>query len=316
MSYMKKIILMSIILATALACGKVDLPQHDIPPHLQDKEQEDNKGDEGNNDQGSGDNPGDKPAQPTGEKMTVRFMSYNIGGFKKFYNDLGHYSYPEVAAIINNLYADVIGLNEIYKGANSIDSGANQPEKLATQLGTGWNSYFAYAANTTYGNAVVSSPDYKIVKEWPATMIPKTIDAGERRSMGCVEYEDFVFCVTHLDHQSSQARKDGVKIITDWALANYGPNKTTKPVILLGDMNCIPAEATITEFKKNWTMVSAKEPTFPSKNTCIDYIFVLNNGAEYEVGTSHAVPSNSAADVSKASDHYAIYCDLTFKAQK
>ena len=151
---------MSFILAAALACGKVDLPQHDTPPHLQDTEKNENKGDEGNGDQGGDDKPGDKPAQPTGEMMTVRFMSYNIGGFKKHYDDLGHYSYPEVAAIINNLSADVIGFNEIFKGANSVDSGANQPEKLAAQLGAGWISYFAYAANTTYGNAIVSSPDY------------------------------------------------------------------------------------------------------------------------------------------------------------
>lgn len=316
MSSMKKIIFMSFILAAALACGKVDLPQHDTPPHLQDTEKEDGKDNDGGTG-GNGDNTqGDKPAQPTGKNMTVRLMSYNVGAFKKFYNDLGHFSYPEVAAVINNLSADVIGLNEIWKGGSSVDSGADQPGKLAAQLGKGWNSYFAYAANTTYGNAVVSSPDYKIVKEWPATMIPKTADAGERRSMGCIEYEDFVFCVTHLDHQSLQARKDGVRIITEWALANYGADKTTKPVILVGDMNCIPAEATITELKKNWTMVSAKETTFPGKGTCIDYIFVLNNGASYEAGASHSVTSNPAADVKKASDHYAMYCDLTFKAQK
>ena len=316
--YMKKIILMSFILAAALACGKVDLPQYDTPPHLQDTEKEENnKGDEdGKEDEGNKDDQGDKPAPPTGTQMTVRFVSYNVGGFRKYHSDLGHYSYPEVASIAKNISADVIGLNEIFKGANSVDSGADQPARLASELGTGWNSYFAYAANTTYGNGIVSAPEYEIVKEWPATMIPKTADAGERRSMGCVEYEDFVFCVTHLDHQSSQARKDGVKIITDWALANYGPDKTTKPVILLGDMNCIPADATITAFKKDWTMVSVKEPTFPSKGTCIDYIFVLNNGVSYEVGESHSVASNSAADVNKASDHYAIYCDLTFKAQK
>ena len=242
--------------------------------------------------------------------MTVRFISYNVGKFAKYESALGHKSYPEVAKVIQEIGGTVVGLNETNKG---------QATELAKALGTGWTGYFAYAANTNYGNSIVAAPEYKVVKEYPRVDIPK-VDANtsEVRSLGVVEYEDFVFCVTHLDHMSIEARKHGVKVITDWCLENYGPGKTTKPVILLGDMNCIPAEVTIANFKENWDWVSANENTFPCPNPtkCIDFVFVLKNGVSYTKGESHSVFKTLTTDIEKASDHYPIYADITFNAQK
>ena len=263
MNYMKKNILLSLILVCAVACvGKVDLPEYDTPPHLQGTEQESGK-DDGKDDgkeDGKEDGKDETPSgsEASGAPMTVRFISYNVGRFNKYESALGHKSYPEVAAVIKEIGGTVVGLNETNSG---------QANELAKALGTGWTGYFAYAANTTYGNSVVAAPKYKVVKEYARIAIPK-VDANtsEVRSLGVVEYEDFVFCVTHLDHMSIEARKSGVDIITKWALENYGPGKTSKPVILLGDMNCIPAEITITKFKENWDWVSclghsSQEPT-------------------------------------------------------
>lgn len=312
MNHMKKNILLSLILVCAVACvGKVDLPEYDTPPHLQGTEQ--GGEDDGSEDDGKDD--GKEEETPTtpganGAPMTVRFISYNVGKFAKYESELGHKSYPEVAAVIKEIGGTVVGLNETNSG---------QANELAKALGIGWTGYFAYAANTSYGNSIVADPKYKVVKEYPRVAIPK-VDANtnEVRSLGVVEYEDFVFCVTHLDHMSLEARKSGVDIITNWALENYGPGKTTKPVILVGDMNCIPAEITITKFKQNWDWVSANEYTFqcPKPTKCIDFVFVLKNGVEYQKGDSHAVHSTTKTDITKASDHYPIYADITFKAQK
>lgn len=314
---MKKNILLSLILVCAVSCvGKVDLPEFDTPPHLQGTEQEQPKEDEGKDegkeeeggkDDGTQD-PAIKPA--AGDPMTVRFISYNVGRFNKYESALGHKSYPEVAKVIQEIGGTVVGLNETNKG---------QATELAAALGTGWTGYFAYAANTTYGNSVVAAPQYKVVKEYGRVAIPKVDEnTSEVRSLGVVEYEDFVFCVTHLDHKSIEARKHGVKVITDWCLENYGPGKTNKPVILLGDMNCIPAEVTITNFKENWDWVSANENTFPCPNAtkCIDFVFVLKNGVSYTKGESHSVFNTTTTDIEKASDHYPIYADITFNAQK
>ena len=303
---MKKNILLSLILVCAVSCvGKVDLPEYDTPPHLQGTEQEPPKED------GKEEDKQDPTLPPAaGAPMTVRFISYNVGKFAKYESALGHKSYPEVAKVIQEIGGTVVGLNETNKG---------QATELAKALGTGWTGYFAYAANTNYGNSIVAAPEYKVVKEYPRVDIPK-VDANtsEVRSLGVVEYEDFVFCVTHLDHMSIEARKHGVKVITDWCLENYGPGKTTKPVILLGDMNCIPAEVTIANFKENWDWVSANENTFPCPNPtkCIDFVFVLKNGVSYTKGESHSVFRTLTTDIEKASDHYPIYADITFNAQK
>lgn len=316
---MKKI-LFAICLAVAVSCvGKIDLPDHKYPPHLQGTEQEDDK-DEGNKDENQGnenegnqgETPGITPA--SGPEITVRFVSYNIGRFNKHQASLGRYSYPEVAAVLKEIDADVVGLNEVGKG---------QSGELAKELGK-WSDYFAYAANTSYGNSIVASPDYKVVKEYPRVAIPKsfpsapTESASEVRSLGVVEYEDFVFCVTHLAHDSNNARKEGAKIITNWAMENYGPGKTNKPVILLGDMNCLPSDVTIGIFLEDWALASAKELTFPCPNPtkCIDFVFVLKNGVDVKFGESHAVHSTTTTDITKASDHYPIYADITFKSQK
>lgn len=263
------------------------------------------------------------PGQGEGDQegmMTVRFVSYNVGCFKKYKTALGHFSYPEVAEVLKENRAAVVGLNETDNGAERTDYDY-QAQKLAEQMGEGWTYYFAPARSTTYGNGIIASPSYKVVKEWPKLTIPKMDpNTSEVRSMGAVEYEDFVFCVTHLDHRSEASRLEGVRLITEWAKANYGAGKSNKPVILLGDMNCVPTDAPIIEFEKDWDWVSANELTFPCKEgqpltKCIDFVFVLKNGAQYTVGKSHAIHSVASTNIYQAADHYPIYVDLIFNKQ-
>lgn len=308
---MKKLLLITLCLAGLASCvGKIDPVDHDTPPHLQGGTTDDDKDDGKDDDKEQGGTPGVTPA--AGPEMTVRFVSYNVGKFNKYKTELGHDSYPEVATVINDIAGQVIGLNETNNG---------QARTLASQFSPAWTSYFAYAANTNYGNSIIADPKYKVVKEYPRVTIDKIAGASEVRSLGVVEYEDFVFCVTHLDHTSIDARKAGVDIITNWALENYGPGKTSKPVILLGDMNCIPSEVTIAKFKENWDWVSANEFSFPCKpnenpTKCIDFVFVLKNGVKYKAGESHAVHNVTNTDIKKASDHYPVYADITFNSQK
>lgn len=279
--------------------GELPVLKNDIPPALEVPGQ------------GEGDQDG---------MMTVRFVSYNVGCFKKYKTALGHFSYPEVAEVLKENRAAVVGLNETDNGAERTDYDY-QAQKLAEQMGEGWTYYFAPARSTTYGNGIIASPSYKVVKEWPKLTIPKMDpNTSEVRSMGAVEYEDFVFCVTHLDHRSEASRLEGVRLITEWAKANYGAGKSNKPVILLGDMNCVPTDAPIIEFEKDWDWVSANELTFPCKEgqpltKCIDFVFVLKNGAQYTVGKSHAIHSVASTNIYQAADHYPIYVDLIFNKQ-
>lgn len=289
----------------AVSCvGKDDLQEEDKPIVQPETDQEA----ESQPEPDPAPDPTPEPVPDT--TMTVRFVSYNVGKFSKHESFLGHKSYPEVARVIQDIKGAVIGLNETNKG---------QAAELAAALGRRWTSYFAYAANSNYGNSIVAAPQYEVVKEYDRVAIPKMDEmTGEVRSLGVVEYEDFVFCVTHLDHKSIASRKHGVEVITEWCLDNYGPGKTTKPVILLGDMNCLPTEETITMFLENWDWVSANEYTFPCPNPtkCIDFVFVLRNGVPYTKGESHSVFDVMSTDIEKASDHYPIYADITFNVQK
>ena len=245
----------------------------------------------------------------------LRLVSYNVGTFSKYKSELGHYSYPEAAAVLAEFGADVVGLNESDNGNNRTEK-HYQAQKLASELGADWSYYFAYAANAYYGNSIVASPACKVVKEWPSLIIPK--DTGlEQRSMGAVEYEDFVFCVTHFDYMNADVLLSGAKVTTEWALENYGAGKTAKPVFMVGDLNCIPEHQAITYLKKYWTMISTDDLTFPCpgpRTKCIDYIFVLNNGADFKVLESEVITSASVADMTLISDHYPVYVDVVIKS--
>lgn len=279
----------------------------EIPPHLQDQEQE--SGGSGGN--GGSEQPGDNEddddvvVTPSGETMTVTVMNYNVGKFAKYQSELGRLSYPEVVAVINYADANVVGLNEVTKG---------QQSTLATTLGTAWSSWFYYAANENYGNAVVYDKTSSVVNREYRVNIPKTAGASEIRSMGAVEFEDYVFCVTHLDHTSDAARMNGAKLITEWAKGKFA--SSTKPVFLVGDMNTTPSNSVISYFKEHWTMISPIGTTFPGKGTCIDFIFVLKNNAVYEVNDTKILNKNVVPEAETASDHYGIFAKVTFNKQK
>ena len=93
-------------------------------------------------------------------------------------------------------------------------------------------------------------------------------------------------------------------------MEKYGD--TAKPVFLCGDLNSTPGSAPINELKKNWTILSVSDPTFPSDdpNTCIDYVMVLNNGAKYARTATAVCYRFLSGDVAKASDHLPIFVDV------
>ncbi|MBE6250312.1 MAG: hypothetical protein E7111_01515 [Bacteroidales bacterium] len=245
------------------------------------------------------------------EYRDVTVMSYNVGWFHKYYSDLGHYSYPEVATVIKKVGADIVGLNETDNNA-SRSGNVCQAKELAGQLGSGWTYYFANAEYDWYGNSIVAGSSQKVVKTWSRVELPK-LTGSEVRSMGVVEYEDVVFCVTHLDHKSLTDRLSGVAMINTWVEENYGD--TDKLIVLVGDMNCLPSESTITSFKTRWDWVSSDKYTYSSTSPskCIDYIFVWRGNVEYEVTSTDVLNTCAGVDdLSKVSDHLPVYAKIRY----
>ena len=255
---------------------------------------------------------------PEPQDVTLTLMTYNVGTFNKYKDDLGHYSYPEVAAVIGSAGPVVVGLNETDYGA--VRTGWEfQAPRLASALGQGWSSRFFYADKTWYGNAVVWNR-YSLGDglSFDRISLDKT-DGSEVRSMGAVEFRSFIFCTTHLDHVSETDRLAAVDNITAWAAAH----STGKPIFLAGDMNARPGSAPITKLSENWIRLTGNSPTFPSDgpDRCIDYIFLYktDDSGEMPPGLelleSGVVTANAIPSVATASDHCPVWARLLFRLQ-
>lgn len=247
--------------------------------------------------------------QPLLEYKTYSFMTYNVGKFIKFEEELGRHSYQEVASVIKQYEADIVGLNEItlwQVNNNKIK------EEVAEKIGAGWKYYYypAIDENVTSGNGVVYSPNIRILSNTKIDL------DGNQRTLGVVESDDFVFCVTHLDHNLETNRKEQISKINEWISSNYGSSE--KPIILVGDMNAKP---TATEIKSAlascWQTISDTNTyTFVNSNgekKCLDYIFLWKNDAvEYKVNKTEVIHTCPVVNVDLASDHYPVYAEIAF----
>ena len=245
--------------------------------------------------------------------VTVTLMTYNVGVFHKDYEKLGHYSYPEVAALIKSTGAQVIGLNETDWERPRTDS-QQQVKELAALLGKDWDYQFTYALDPTYGNSLLWKKDLDVVQRFPRLELAKETGA-ETRSMGAVEFDEFIFCVTHLDHKSEPDQLSAVAKITEWAALH-----TRKPIFLVGDMNAVPSSKTIQELQKRWTLLSTSAYTFSADNLrkCIDYIFVYKDCAELravEVLDGGVITPADNPSVADASDHCPVWARVKLTIQ-
>ncbi|MBO5980518.1 MAG: endonuclease/exonuclease/phosphatase family protein [Bacteroidales bacterium] len=247
--------------------------------------------------------------QPLLEYKTYTFMTYNVGKFIKFENELGRRSYQDVASVINHYEADIVGLNEItsYQVTHNIIK-----DELAGKIGAGWNYYSAIADEVTSGKGIVYSPNIHIISN---TKIDLKCDDGNR-SLGVFESDDFVFCVTHLDHHLETNRKEQIATINKWISDNYGSSE--KPIILVGDMNAKPTDREIQSYlASNWQTISDTNTyTFVNSNgekKCLDYIFLWKNDAvEYKVNKTEVIHTCPGVNVDLASDHYPVYAEIAF----
>ena len=287
-----------LMLAVVTACDKPETDGGVVderPPHEVENEKEKE----------------DVDVKPTFTKSegVVRLLSYNVGAFSKENAS----SITMIAKMIKELDADIVGMNEV-DSCTTRTGRVNQAKNLAEMLGD-WSYVLATLypyKEGGYGNAIVMSPDYKLIGK-NKIQLPRESTSHEIRSCAVAKNEKFVFMATHLEFKSNSARVAGAKAITDWAVNNYG--KSDVPVFLCGDMNCEPNDEPITELKKNWTMLSVTKNTYPAINSkkCIDFIFVLKNNANYELVASDVPTNFKYGDVKVASDHLPVYVDVKLK---
>lgn len=238
-------------------------------------------------------------------KGTFRIVQYNVGVFSKEIDN----SIPMVAAMMKEIHADAVSLNEL-DSCNTRHTN-NQAADFAAGMG-GWDYRFSRAMPYREGayGVGVAVPDE--ILDHMTVALPK--DSGsEPRACCVVETPRYVLASTHLDHRSEEAAVLQAKTITATLKSKYGDS--SKPVFLAGDMNSRPDSEVLSELKKDWTVLSVEENTYPSNSAkiCIDYILVLNNKASVKKVASSVPIVFANGDVAIASDHLPVYLDVKLK---
>lgn len=266
-------------LTSLVACSNDDkIDEFEIPPHIKDTK------------------------KPEG---AIRLMSYNVGIFNK--DTENPLNYQTIANMVNEKEADVVCLNEL-DSCTSRTQKDYQLEKFAAIIG-GWDFKYGSAmpySGGSYGEGIATKE--KAVKKF-SVALPKGVGA-EPRVLVIMEMEDYVIATTHLDHVSADAQIDQVKVINETMDLYY--KDSDKAVFLGGDLNAKPDSETLKQFKKNWTILSSLQPTFPSHKpaSCIDFILQYNNGVKCELLHAEVIRFLKTGNTAKASDHLPIIVDV------
>jgi endonuclease/exonuclease/phosphatase family metal-dependent hydrolase len=205
---------------------------------------------------------------------TVRVMNYNIQHGEGVD---GVINLPRIAAVITNVGADIVGLQEVDQKTTR-SGGVDQAAELARL--TGMNFYFGRSINYQgggYGNAVLSRFP---IREQKRTLLARLNQTVEQRSVCEVVLDlggtELVLLNTHLDAGSSHDERLHSVAQIKVLMAGYG----NRAVLLCGDFNTRPTEpayaALATDFVDAWPVVGQGNGyTFPSllPNRRIDYFW-------------------------------------------
>lgn len=254
----------------------------------------------------------DDPSQPQVDyypkaEGVIRLVSYNVGVFSKF-PEVYPNSLPQVANMIKEIEADVVGLQEL----DSVNRRHSTYQLAALGNALKWNYQFGRAMDYeggAYGNGIVIPKTYGII-DTGHCILPKG-DKGEQRSLVLIETDQFVFISTHLDHSSESACLGQIQKLNNYVQGKY--YNYEKPVFLVGDMNSTPDSNAINLLETNWLRVSTKASTVVGGSKCIDHIFVYKHAVQVEVVGAATMTRFRAAEVNKTSDHLPIYVDVKLK---
>lgn len=216
---------------------------------------------------------------------TLKVMTYNIrngNGMDKVR------SYERIADVILKQNPDVVAIQEL----DSMTKRSNQTYVLGEVAKlTRMHDYYGPAINYSggkYGVGILSKKQPLKVSQHP---LP---GRGEKRTFLMAEFENYIFCCTHLA-LTEEDRMLSLNIIDSIAACQ------TKPFIIAGDMNAEPGSDFVNHLKKNYHIFNnLKQATWPApepKQT-IDYIAMWKPTSE-----GFANVATWVVDEAVASDH-------------
>lgn len=235
----------------------------------------------------------------------LRLVQYNVGAFSKELEN----SIPMVAAMMKELGADAVSLNEL--DSCNARHGNNQAEDFAGEMG-GWNSWFGKAMpylGGAYGVGVAVPGE--IIESFTIPL-PKG-NGSEPRACCVVETKEYVFASTHLDYVDMPSTVLQARTASEAIMERY--QDSGKPVFLAGDMNAGPDSDVLKELGKHWDVLTCTKDTYSSTDphACIDYILALRNGAKYRVMGTDVPLDFKEGDVKLASDHLPVFVDVRIR---
>lgn len=204
--------------------------------------------------------------------------------------------FQRIADVINNARPEVVAVQEV----DSMTHRSGQKYVLGEiAKRTRMNAYFAPAIDYDggkYGIGLLS-------KQTPARVTIIALPGREEaRTLIMAEFDDYIYCCTHLS-LTAEDRMKSVEIIKSAA------SQSNKPFLLAGDMNAEPGSDFIKELEKDFQILSnPKEATFPAPDPkeTLDYIVLFKNWHADKVKvTSARVPNEPVA-----SDHRPVTVEI------
>lgn len=234
------------------------------------------------------------------DSVVLRVMSYNMHHGEGIDRRLDLH---RVAAVIAAANPDVVALQEVDCHVKRT-KGVDQP----AVLGELTNMHVAFGANIelqggSYGNAVLSK--YAVVRH-VNHRLPR-IDQGEQRGVLEVEIavpglrEPVLLFATHFDHRRDDAeRLQSATTINEWVTV------TSRPALLVGDLNDTVTSSTLRVLLQQWTLPHAEPlPTVPVAAPTRQIDFIL-----YRPNKRWRAVRVQVLDEAVASDHRALVADL------
>ncbi len=250
-------------------------------------------------------------AVESSDPTSVRVMSYNI---HSSFSTAGVFDIEEIARIIEDSGAEVVGLQEVPRG-RLLSGVSDQMTLLASRLGFAHVAFFG-TTDPTWGNAILS--------RYPITSVEKSYLplAGTLLQRGYLAAEvslgggrSLLFITTHLQHiNDSSAHAEDPEadlypvhheqlnvLITQWG--------GRAPAILTGDFNARPGWRQVDEllaagWVDSWDEAGVGEgftSNAANPRHRIDYVF----------HTADLVALDAGVILSQASDHFAVVVDVT-----
>lgn len=232
------------------------------------------------------------------QPVVVRVLSYNIKGFGSLF---GRTHISDVAKVIRDANADIVGLQEVHQRTWQ---SRRRDQAAELEQETGLKLYFGRSFGddkTAYGNALLTRGD---VIDAHVEPLP---GKGEQRTLLVSTIElDGLRLHAYVTHLAAWGRFGRKTRLMQAQAVHERTSRSELPYVLMGDFNSSPTSAELRVFHDTDLVSSCfigDVVTHRATRSCLDYIFVDTG---WMIRNSEVLPHGP-------SDHWPLVADLERK---